>query len=185
MLAGAEYLSRHNALMVLAVNWAKEKGLLPENTVWYGKRWKKGHVVKGKEFKLYWDFEYKMRKTSTARGPNMTLENVIEKRIWIVDMPCPQEKNIEVVTRTKLKKYQQHMGETREKRPGYAVEVVPVIIRCLGGDVERMGKVLAKLIKGERNVIRIVRTMQHTVLLEGETITRKVLVVLYTENEIF
>ena len=65
--------------MVLAVNWAKGIGLLPEGTVWYGEKWKKGHVLKGNEFKLCWDFEYKMRKTSTTRRPDMTLDDVKEK----------------------------------------------------------------------------------------------------------
>ena len=37
----------------------------------------------------------------------MTLEDVREKRIWIADMSCPQEKNIEKVTRTTIQRYQQ------------------------------------------------------------------------------
>ena len=36
----------------------------------------KGHVLKGKEFKLYWDYEYTMRKTNTAYRPDMTLKDV-------------------------------------------------------------------------------------------------------------
>ena len=79
MLAGAEYFSGHNnALMILAVNWAIEKELLSESTVWYGEKWKKGHVLKGKEFKLYWDFGYRMRKMSTACRSDMILEDVRE-----------------------------------------------------------------------------------------------------------
>lgn len=38
-----------------------------------------------------------------------------------------------------------------------------------------MGKVMAKLIEGERNVIRIVRIMRQTALLNRETIVREVL----------
>lgn len=85
------------------------------------------------------------------------------------------EMNIEEVTRTKLRKYQQLVFETRKKRPGYGVEVIPVIIGCMGGGVEKTSKAVAKVIEGERNVTRIVRTMQQTVLMEGETIIRKVL----------
>ena len=48
-------------------------------------------------------------------------------------------------------------------------------IGCLGGAVEKTGKVVTKLIEGERRVIKIVRKMQQIVLLEGETIIRKVL----------
>ena len=36
VLAGSEYLQRHNkALMVFAVEWAKKEALLEENAVWY------------------------------------------------------------------------------------------------------------------------------------------------------
>ena len=74
-----------------------------------------------------------------------------------------------------MQKYQLLAFETWEKRPGYAVEVVPVIIGCPGGGVEKTGKVVAKLTEGKRDVIRTVRTMQQTILLEGETIMGKVL----------
>ena len=53
--------------------------------------------------------------------------------------------------------------------------MIPVTIGCLGGGGVKTGKVEKKLIEGERNVIRTVRTMQQTVLLEGETIIRKAL----------
>ena len=82
---------------------------------------------------------------------------------------------IEEIGRTKMQKYQQLAFETREKRPGYSVEVVSVIIGCLGGSVKKTGKVMAKLIEDERNEIRTVRTMQQTVLLAVEKIIRKVL----------
>ena len=55
------------------------------------------------------------------------------------------------------------------------MEVAPAIIECLGGGVEKTGKVVAKLIKGDRNVIRTMRTIQHIVLLEGEPVIRRVL----------
>ena len=43
------------------------------------------------------------------------------------------------------------------------------------GSVEKTGIVVVKLIEGERTVIRTVRTMEITILLDGETIIRKVL----------
>ena len=59
-------------------------------------------------------------------------------------MSWPQDKNIEEVTRIKMQKYQQLAFETTEKKPRYAVEVVPVIIGCLGGNMEKTDKVVAK-----------------------------------------
>ena len=92
-----------------------------------------------------------------------------------MDMSCPQEQNIEEATRTKLQKYQQLAFETREKRRRYRVEVVPVIIGCLGGGGEDATRAVRKIIGDEDSVIKIISTMQQTVLSEGEKIIRKVL----------
>ena len=39
----------------------------------------------------------------------------------------------EEVTQTRLPKYQQLTFEIRERGPGFAMEVVPVVFGCLGG----------------------------------------------------
>ena len=85
---------------------------IPEKAVWYGERCMKGHVLKRKEFKLCWDFEYKMSKTNTVRRQDRLWQVVKEKKIWMVDISWSQEKNIEEVTRTKMQKYQQLEFET-------------------------------------------------------------------------
>ena len=38
----------------------------------------------------------------------------------------------------KLKKYQQLAFETREKRSGFRVEIVPLVTGCLGGGMARL-----------------------------------------------
>ena len=35
-----------------------------------------------------------MRKTTSARRPDVILENDEEKRLWIIDIACPSEWNI-------------------------------------------------------------------------------------------
>ena len=82
VLARTEYLGRHNnALMVLAVSWAVERERLPANTAWYAVRWEKGHVLKGNGFKLSWDFKHRIRKTSSASRPDLTLEDEKARKI--------------------------------------------------------------------------------------------------------
>ena len=96
VLAGSEYLQTHNkALMVFAVECAKE-ALIEENAVWYKITWQKGTVLGKQGKKLIWEFEYRMRKTTSARRPDLTLEDLDDQRkIWLVDMACPAESNIE------------------------------------------------------------------------------------------
>ena len=167
--------NNNNNMMVLAVSWAIERELLPANTACYTVRKEEGHVLKGNGFKWCWDFEHRMRKTSSARRPNLTIEDEKAWKIWLVDMSSPQEQNIEEATRTKLQKYQQLTFETREKRRRYRVEVVPVIIGCVGGGVDDATRVVRKIIGDEDSVIRIISTMQRMKLFEGETIIRNVL----------
>ena len=103
VIADKEYLRRHdNALRVLAVAWCKQQGISNDGVLWYKVNWGKGHVVEGNESKMLWDFEYKLRVTESARRPDLTLEDRANKKIWIVDIACPQEHNISDKHREKL-----------------------------------------------------------------------------------
>ena len=57
--------------------------------------------------KLVWDYEFHLRKTATTRRPDLTFEDKVKKTIWICDMACPQQRNIEVKRIEKLTKYRQ------------------------------------------------------------------------------
>ena len=83
VLANNEYLSRHNqALMIMAVAWAKEYELVSKDTIWYSARWERGTVMENDKGKLVWDFEFHLRKTTTARRPDLILEDK-EKKTWM------------------------------------------------------------------------------------------------------
>ena len=64
-------------------------------------------------------------------------------------MACPMEKNIEVKVTEKLTTYQQLAFELREKRPGYKVTIVPLILGCCGGGAKTLRKTISKLIDDE------------------------------------
>ena len=44
----------NNTLKVLAVKWAIENGLLPDETKWYAVNWERGKVIENDRKKLYW-----------------------------------------------------------------------------------------------------------------------------------
>ena len=184
VLANNEYLSRHNrALMVMAVEWAKEYELVGDDTIWYKERWERGTVMENEKGKLVWDFEFHLRKTTTARRPDLILEDKEKKKIWICDMACPQQRNIETKRMEKLTKYRQLAYETRERRPGYEIVVVPLIIGALGGGIKQIMNDLGKIIEKEDVLKRTVCEMQKTVLMDSETTTRKVLSGLIQETD--
>ena len=44
--ARQEYMKRHdNTLKILAIKWAREHGLLPENVKWYREKWERGKIL--------------------------------------------------------------------------------------------------------------------------------------------
>ena len=84
------YLSRLNrALMIMAVAWAKEYEQVGGDMVWYKEWWERGTALENERGKLVWDFDFHLRKTTTARRPDLTLENKPKKKIWICKMACP------------------------------------------------------------------------------------------------
>ena len=86
VLAGSDYLKRrNNALMALTVEWAKQESLLPRDSVWYKQKWSKGTVLEKNGKKICWDFEFTMRKTTSARRPDLMIEDDDERKVWIVD----------------------------------------------------------------------------------------------------
>ena len=55
-----------------------------------------------------WDFvKFHLRKTTTAKRPDLTFEDKAKKKRWICDMECPQQRNIETKRLEKLTKYRQ------------------------------------------------------------------------------
>ena len=53
-------------------------------------------------------------------------------------MACPQQNNIGAKRDEKMIKFRQIAFETRERRPGYEVCVVPVVVTALGGGIKAL-----------------------------------------------
>ena len=161
--------------MIMAVAWAKEYELVSEDVIWYKEWWERGTVIENNKGKLVWDFEFHLRKTTTARRPDLILEDKEKKKIWICDMACPQQRNIDTKRLEKLTKYRQLAFEERERRPGYEIVVVLLIIGALSGGMRQITKDMEKVFENGELLKRIVCEMQKTVLMDSETILRKVL----------
>ena len=117
-----------------------------------------------------------MRKTTTARRPDLILEDEAAKKIWVIDMACPMEKNIDETRKVKCRKYQQLMFEMRERRKNYKIVFIPLVIGCMGGGVKDVRKRLYELFGNDDNLInKIMMEMSKTVLFESESILRKAL----------
>ena len=176
VLANNEYFTRHNrALMIMAVNWAKEYKLVGDEMVWYKEHWERGAVFENDKRKLVWDFEFNLRKTTKARRPDLILEDKEKKKIWLCDMACPQQRNIETERIEKLTKYRQLAFETRGRRPDYVVTVVPLIIGAPGGGMRQVAKDVGMIFENNDVTKKTICEMQKTVLMDSESTARKVL----------
>ena len=53
-------------------------------------------------------------------------------------MACPQHANIAAKRNEKVTKYRQLAFELRERRPGYNIMIVPVVIGALSGGIKEV-----------------------------------------------
>ena len=114
-------------------------------------------------------------KTTAALRPDRIPEDKEKKYIWICDMACPQEINVEEKRNEKRTKYRQLAFELRERRAGYNIVVVPLVIGALGGGVKETIQQIERIFgKGDWGK-RIVGEMQKTIFMDSESIIRKVL----------
>ena len=94
-IAGDEHLRRHNkALSVFAFELGRRNGLITEER-WYRFKWEENKILENDEWKILWDFQFRARKENVNRRPDLVVENKKKKKIWLYDMACPMESNIE------------------------------------------------------------------------------------------
>ena len=122
--------------MILAISWTKEFNLVEKNMKWYKQKCCRGYALENDHAKLVWDFEFSLRKMTTSRRPDLTLEDKKKKISWICDMARPQEENIVTKRDEKRTNYRQLASELREWRAEYKVYIIPVVIGALGGGIK-------------------------------------------------
>ena len=94
-------------------------------------------------------------------------------------MACPLQANIAAKRNERVTKYRQLTCELRERRPGYNITIVPVVIGALGGSIKEMlrdmERVFSEHSEPERLAEITAAKMQKTILMDVESIIRKVL----------
>ena len=90
-------------------------------------------------------------------------------------MACPQENNIVVKRNEKRKKYRPLAFELRERRIGYKIIVVSLVISAIDGGIEGMIREVERIFGKNDLCTEIVGEMQKTILMDSETTIWKVL----------
>ena len=142
--------------MIMAVAWTKKYKLVLEN----------------KRGKLVWDFKFHLRKTTTTTRPDLTLEVKAKTKIWICDMGCPQQRNIEAKRLEKLTKYRQLAYISRGRHSEYEIMVVTQVIRAISGGIRQTMVHIGKNFESKDLSKRKICKIQKTVLMDSESFSR-------------
>ena len=84
------------------------------------------------------------------------------------------QQSIDTRRRDKLTQYRQLAFEMKERRPGYTLTIVPIIIGALSGGMKKAINDLTKLLTKQKLVVKTAAEMQKTILMDSETLLRKV-----------
>ena len=83
ILASREYMAWHNDLLkFLMVAWCKEHELTKRYWAWYKFKWVQGAVLENEHVTISWDFEYNMRKESTARSRALSVKIFLQVHFY-------------------------------------------------------------------------------------------------------
>ena len=158
--------------MVLAVEWGKQEGLITKEAVWYKEKWKRGMVLENKCRRLRWDYEFKTRTYTAHNRPDLVLEYLDKKEMFIIDQACPKDDDVDNKEREKRIKYQQLAFEIRTQLPGWKVKVIPSVIGCLGNISSLVHSI--RMVIHRKSALSVVAEMQRTVVTNSETIIRNI-----------
>ena len=74
-----------------------------------------------------------------------------------------------------MTKYRQIAFKTRERRPGYKVYIVPVVVGALGGGIKVLRFDLKKIFENNELLQKIIAMIQKTILMDSESIIQRVI----------
>ena len=167
VIAHSEYLNRHNKVaQYLHLRLLQINGLEPVGKRWYNHEPTK--VIETEDLKILWDFNIYTDKKLSSRRPDIV---IIYKRTnsgYIIDVNCPNVKNVLHNKTDKVMKYTDLKIEL-ERIWGINFQIIPVVIGCLGAVSKKINGfiMLLGLQSGE------VTTIQEIVLLSTCNILRK------------
>lgn len=124
------------------------------------------------KIKLLWDFPFATTNQIQANRPDMVVVDQERKKMTIVEMSCPGEKNITEKEIEKQQKYADLMFELRKTYPGYRIKFIPLIIGVLGGMMDNFTQQLEHIGIPRDKSRHIALTMQKYVILGSLRILR-------------
>lgn len=169
ILANSEYKERHNNAAAV-VHWRMcQKFGIDVHKQHY--RHVPLSVVENEKVKLLWDVNIYTDKLIHARRPDIVVVDKVAKKVTLIDMAIPADKNVLKKEKEKVTKYQDLKTEL-QRIWKMKVKVVPVVIGALGSVPKDQRQWLKELDLEEADLV----AMQKAALLGTAKILRKTLV---------
>ena len=167
VLAKKEYLVRHNAVCKYIHYKVLEAYSIPRGENWFAHSPK--DVILGNGVEVVYDQVIATDRPVGANRPDIIVRDLRRKEVWILDVACPCDTNVEKKESEKLSKYAGLKLEL-QRMWGAKCTVIPIVIGGLGAVSPQCVEYL-RAIPGEPDV----HMCQKITLLGSEKILRNVL----------
>ena len=91
-------------------------------------------MLENERGKIVWDFKFYLLKTTMAKRPDLTLEDMDLD----CNIACPQQRNNEAERLEKLTKYRDLVYKSRNWHPKYEIMAVVLVIVALGTGIRQI-----------------------------------------------
>ena len=167
ILAKIDYLSRHNAVCKYVHFKVLEGYSIPRGDNWFVHEPRE--VVMERNVEIIYDQVLSTDRPVGANRPDIVVRDMSKKKVWVIDVSCPCDTNVEKKEGEKVGKYAGLVAEL-QRMWGVDCVVVPVVIGGLGAVSRRCADFLGS-IPGSPDV----SMCQKITLMGSERILRNVL----------
>ena len=121
--------------------------LVKKNCEWY--KFEPSPVLENENFKMLWDFSIQTDKEIRANQPDIIFVDKRERTVMFIDVTIPNDHNIIEKKLEKIEKYTDLGIEIKELWNMQRVDIVPIVIGCMGvvdnSFVRYLGKIPAEI----------------------------------------
>lgn len=142
VLVNSEYKARHNKVASI-IHWRLcQKFEIDVHKNWY--RHEPHAVIENDKVKILWDVNIYTDRVIQARRPDIVVVDKAARRVTLIDIAVPADKNVVEKEKEKITKYQDLKMEL-QRLWQMKVRVVPVVVGALGGVPKDLKKWLKEL----------------------------------------
>ena len=120
---------------------------MKKNCEWY--KYEPSPVLENENFKVLWDFSIQTDKEIRANRPDIIFVDKREQTVMFIDVTIPNDHNIIEKKLEKIEKYTDLGIEIKELWNMQRVDIVPIVIGCMGvadnSFVRYLGKIPAEI----------------------------------------